>query len=145
MKKADGFMLSGAFLMAAGLMTLCICPIAETTLPPVLLLVSIRPISNAVLPSVLTILGAGVVCLALGHIRKREELSGPVQDDRTTQTVDTGFRYSCYCTFVGMLLLISLGSFVSLNAPLAIFIALCWMAATIIVFQEHHFIRRELS
>jgi len=138
MKKADVFILFGALLLAAGLLALCVCPIEETTLPSVLLVVSIRPISNAVLPSVLTILGAGVVCLALGRIRKREELSGPVQDDRTTQNADTGFRYSWYCTFAGMLLLISLGSFVSLGAPLATFIALCWMTATAVIFQNNY-------
>jgi uncharacterized membrane protein len=121
MKKSDFLLLSGALLLAAGLLIAASWPITEKSLP-----------------SMLLIAGTGVLFMALGLYRRKKEGKEPEQDERTMQLVDRGFRHSWYCTFVGMIALIAIGPFVHLGAYTGLFIALCWMTATAVVFQCYY-------
>ncbi|EJG08318.1 MAG: hypothetical protein PHU26_02820 [Methanofollis liminatans] len=127
MKKSDLLLLSGALLLAAGFLIAATWPITEKSLP-----------------SMLLISGTGALFMALGLYQGRNEGKGPEQDERTMRIVDRGFRHSWYCTFAGMIALIAIGPFVHLGAHADLFIALCWMTATAVVFQGYYSLRGDV-
>jgi uncharacterized membrane protein len=124
MKKADILMLFGGIILATGLVILVSWSGSEKSWP-----------------SMLMIIVAGAGFLAAGFLMKNKKSDEPEQDERTEKITGLGFRYSWYCTFAGMLVLAYIAPFVPLNPYLNLYIALCWMVATAILFQGYYSLR----
>ncbi|WP_067047700.1 hypothetical protein [Methanofollis ethanolicus] len=124
MKKADVLILFGGIMLAAGLLILGTWQGSEKSWP-----------------SILMIIVAGAGFLAAGLFMNQKKNDEPEQDERTEKITSLGFRYSWYCTFAGMLVLAYITPFIPLNPGLNLYIALCWMVATAILFQGYYSLR----